>query len=91
MLEHGRLGETYNIGTGICLSNLDIVRQFEPVLNKQGYISRINHLPARRFDVKFNSLDCEKVKTETGWKPRVSFNDGLLMTINWLSENIEQF
>lgn len=91
VLEHGRLGETYNIGTGICLSNLDIVRQFEPVLNKQGYISRINHLPARRFDVKFNSLDCEKVKTETGWKPRVSFNDGLLMTINWLSENIEQF
>ncbi len=91
VLEHGRFGETYNIGTGIGLSNLDIVKQFEPILNEQGYISILNHLPAREFDVKFNYLDCEKVKTETGWIPKVSINDGLLLTINWLSENIEQF
>jgi UDP-glucose 4-epimerase len=91
VLEYGRLGETYNIGTGIGLSNLDIVRQIEPILKERGYISRINHLPVREFDVKFNYLDCEKVKTETGWVPKVSFNDGLLMTINWISEHIEEF
>jgi UDP-glucose 4-epimerase len=91
VLENGRLGETYNIGSGIGLSNLDIVKLLEPLLTKQDYISRINHLPAREFDVKFNCLDCEKVKTETDWVPKVSFNDGLLMTITWLSEHIEQF
>ncbi len=91
VLEHGRLGETYNIATGSGLSNIDILRQLEPVLTKHGFITMINYLPAREFDVKFNYLDNQKVKNQTGWVPKVSFNDGLLMTINWLSENIEAF
>ena len=89
VLQHGYLGETYNIGSGIGLSNLDVVIKLNSILERQGYVAKINHLPARKFVVKFNYLDYEKVNILTGWEPKVDFDEGLLMTIKWLRTKLE--
>jgi len=89
VLEDGRLGETYNIGTGQGLSNLDVMTMAGPLLKKKGYSINLNHLAPRDFDVKFNYLDCEKIKRDTAWAPKVGFDEGLELTINWLDEYLE--
>ena len=33
-------------------------------------------------------LDCAKISGELGFKPKVSFDDGLEKTLNWYKENM---
>lgn len=87
VLDQGKSGETYNIGSGKGRSNIDVIFQMEPLIKEMGYIVNINHLPDRKFDVKYNCLDCAKINKHTGWSPEISFQDGLKSTINWLEKS----
>ena len=82
-LESGHAGETYNIGSGIGLSNLDVVNAVCNLVDSVRADVIIEHLPERIFDVKANVLDASKLSKHTGWCPKVSFNDGLKKTIDW--------
>lgn len=42
--------------------------------------------PERPFDVRENVLDSTKLATHTGWRPSVSFEQGLLRTRQWLRD-----
>jgi UDP-glucose 4-epimerase len=83
-LERGHLSATYNLGSGIGLSNLDVIKAFEPLMREIGYETKIENLPERAFDVKVNVLDSSRLQAHTGWKPQVEFNDGLRRTCEWL-------
>lgn len=83
-LERGALSETYNIGSGIALSNLDIIEALTPLMNKFGYDVSIEYVPERPFDVKFNVLNSEKLHAHTGWKPEITLDVGLKRTFDWL-------
>lgn len=85
-LESGLLSETYNIGSGIGLSNMDVIEAITPMMEDVGYRVNIEHLPERTFDVKANVLDSTKLQQHTGWKPIVDFNDGLHCTRQWLEQ-----
>jgi UDP-glucose 4-epimerase len=83
-LEHGRLSETYNLGSGIGLSNMDVIE----IIEDAGSKLRVDHLPERVFDVKTNILDSKKLQEHTGWKIQVGFREGLLLTRDWLRESL---
>jgi UDP-glucose 4-epimerase len=83
-LERGRLAETYNLGSGIGLSNRDVIEAMSPLLKEMGRKIRIECLPERTFDVKVNILDSTKLQKHTGWKPQIAFNDELRRTCEWL-------
>lgn len=83
-LEKGHLSETYNLGSGIGLSNMDVINAMLPLMQELGYEVRVEYLPARIFDVRANILDSTKIQKHTGWKPKVEFGDGLLRTREWL-------
>lgn len=87
VLDSGVLGETYNIGSGIGMSNLDVILRFKPILEDMGFKIQINNLPPRSFDVAKNVLDSKKIKEHTGWKESISFDEGLLLTVRWLMES----
>ncbi|WP_036303331.1 NAD-dependent epimerase/dehydratase family protein [Methylotenera sp. L2L1] len=83
-LQHGNLSETYNLGSGLGVTNLDVIKAFELLINDDGYKVKVENLPERPFDVKANVLDSTKLQTHTGWKPNVDFMDGLRLTYEWL-------
>lgn len=83
-LEHGHISGTYNIGSGVGRSNMDVVEAISPLMNEIGHEICVEHLPERVFDVHANVLDSTKLYQHTGWKPKIEFQDGLLRTRDWL-------
>ena len=83
-LDKGTLSTIYNIGSGVGLSNMDIVDAISPLLHEMGCVLKIEHMPERIFDVKVNILDASRLRSHTGWEPRVTLTQGLLRTRNWL-------
>ena len=86
ILEHGRLSETYNLGSGVGLSNIDVIEAMSPLIKEISCELRVYHLPERAFDVKTNVLDSTKLEEHTGWKRQVGFREGLLLTRDWLRQ-----
>lgn len=72
-----------NVGSEVGLSVLQIVDGIEAALGR-GPLKRV-HQPGRAADVPINVLDTALLRAETGWRPRVSWPDGLKDTIAWMS------
>jgi UDP-glucose 4-epimerase len=83
-LMHGRIGETYNLGSGVGLSNKDILDAMSPLLGEMGYELHTQHLPERSTDVKTNVLDARQLMQDTGWVPCIPLAEGLRLTAGWL-------
>jgi len=80
VVHKGTCGEIYNIGAHNELENIEIVRCILKILDKpEELISYIHDRPGhdRRY-----SLITDKIEN-LGWKPAVSFQNGLLKTIQW--------
>jgi len=85
VLEKGRPGEIYNIGGNCSLPNLDVVRRILKATGKpESLIERVTDRPGhdRRY-----ALTNTKLTAETGWEPEVSFDQGLISTVNWYRTN----
>jgi dTDP-glucose 4,6-dehydratase len=83
--EHGRLGETYNIGGGNERENIDVARQMLKLLDRPE--SLLNYVTDRPGHDRRYSLDTSKARTELGWKPLMSFEEGLERTVRWYQAN----
>lgn len=93
VLLHGNLSETYLIGGGNELSNLDLVHRIVDSVDtalgrEQGtgrsLISFVSDRPGHDFRYSVNT---DRIQTELGWKPRHSLEDALRRTITWYLEN----
>lgn len=84
VLSRGYLSETYNLGSGIGLSNLAVIERLKPLMQNKGCAVEVINLPERAFDVKANILHTTKLKAHTGWIQQVNFDDGLHLTYEWL-------
>jgi len=85
VLEKGREGEIYNIGGSRSLPNLDVVHQILAATGAPEALVRfVEDRPGhdRRY-----ALSSAKLMRETGWRPAVSFEDGLARTIDWYRQN----
>jgi dTDP-glucose 4,6-dehydratase len=85
VLKGGRMGETYNVGGGTEISNLDlaniILKEFDLGPDRIEFVAdRLGH------DSRY-SVDISKISTELGYKPETTFRDGLVNTINFYLEN----
>ena len=86
VLEHGIDGETYNIGGGHELTNLELTKTVLALLGKpESLIQSVADRPGhdRRY-----SVDTEKLRG-LGWKPEIPFASGLEGTVRWYRENPE--
>jgi dTDP-glucose 4,6-dehydratase len=87
VLNGGRPGEVYNIGGSRSLPNLDVVRKILELTGRgEELIEYVTDRPGhdRRY-----ALASEKLMRETGWSPRVRFEEGLAGTIAWYRETQE--
>ena len=86
----GIAGEAYNIGGGMEIENIKIVKlicshldQKSPLKDGTSYLKLIKFVTDRlghdfRYSVNFN-----KLKKTQNWKPKVNFADGIKQTVNW--------
>lgn len=85
-LEYGRIGETYNIGTGIGYDNRAVLDKIDLVVKEDGYSVECEHRPARAFDVAENVLSSARLTYVSGWRPQVDLHTGLKATWQWAKE-----
>lgn len=94
VLEHGRVGETYNIGGCNEQTNIDVVRQICILLDelcpkKDGasYQAQMTFVPDRPGHDRRYAIDAGKLARELGWHPVETFETGLRKTVNWYIAN----
>lgn len=84
VLEHGQLGETYNLGGGNGRTNLEVTKDLIR-LTGRSYDDSVRHVNDRQGHDRRYALDASKAR-ELGWSPRVAFADGLAETVAWYRE-----
>jgi UDP-glucose 4-epimerase len=82
-LDHGLPGESYNIGSSIGRSNLEVLNEISRVALAAGIQPKITHVEPRSFDVAANILDVEKLRALSGWQPKTGFAEGIARTWDW--------
>jgi dTDP-glucose 4,6-dehydratase len=85
VLMKGKVGEVYNIGGENEWKNLDIVRLLLKIIEKPD--SLITFVKDRLGHDRRYAIDASKIINELGWKPAVTFEDGLAKTIKWYTHN----
>src|SRR5579864_115271 len=87
VLQKGKIGETYNVGSGKPVPNIGIVRSLLRLLDKpDGLIEFVQDRPGhdRRY-----ALDDAKIRRELGWAPAVDLDPGLKHTVEWYRSHME--
>ena len=91
LFNKGKIGESYNIGTGFIINNLKLVKKIIKIYRfyfaekKQKIkIDFVKDRPGHDFRYALNS---NKIKKKLGWKHIYSFDKALIKTIEWYLKN----
>lgn len=93
VVNHGTLGETYNIGGHNEWANLHIVEvicnTIDELMPQLGGNSRqlISFVKDRAGHDRRYAIDASKIQRELGWKPAHKFEQGIRETIQWYLDN----
>jgi dTDP-glucose 4,6-dehydratase len=85
VLERGRVGETYHVGTGVEKSIEEIADAVLTELGKPADLKSI--IPDRPGHDRRYVLDWSKIRREVGWEPRIPFDRGLAETVAWYAQH----
>ena len=87
----GKSGESYNVGSGINLRNIDLVKRILRIcktmkikIGKKTKVKFVKDRPGHDFRYALNN---KKIFKELKWKTKIKFNEGLIKTIIWYYEN----
>lgn len=95
VFHEGKTGDTYNIGGFNEWKNIDLVKLLcklmDQKLNREPGFSEklITYVTDRPGHDRRYAIDATKINAELGWKPSVTFEEGLSQTIDWYLANTE--
>jgi len=103
-IRKGKIGEIYNIGANCEKRNIDLVKllienvkqlldnpKYKNIINipldtiSNGLIKFVKDRPGHDFRYAMDSAKIRKL----GWEPKVSFDDGIKLTILWYFKNMD--
>jgi dTDP-glucose 4,6-dehydratase len=86
VLEKGKIGETYLIGSGDERGNKEIVEMILELMGKpKDEYDHVNDRPGH--DLRYSN-NSDKLRNELGWKPQYAdLREGLRATIDWYKNN----
>ena len=94
VFKNGKLGSTYNIGSGKNLNNIQISKELLKIAGKHinlGSKAKIIFVKDRPgHDVRY-ALNSNKIKREIKWKSKTNINEGLNKTFLWYLKNKKYF
>jgi dTDP-glucose 4,6-dehydratase len=85
VLDRGRIGETYHVGTGVERSIEEIADTVLGHLGKPASLMTI--VPDRPGHDRRYVLDWSKIRREVGWEPSIAWDEGIAATIDWYVAN----
>ncbi len=93
VFHQGKEGDTYNIGGFNEWQNIDLIKVLikqmdEKLGRKEGESEQlITYVTDRPGHDRRYAIDASKINKELGWKPSVTFEEGLSETIDWYLQN----
>jgi len=85
VLQKGRPGGVYNIGSNQEMRNIDLVKRILDILGKP--YSLIQHVTDRPGHDRRYAIDAILIRKELGWAPQMSFESALRQTVEWYQAN----
>lgn len=92
VVEKGEIGRTYNVGGNAERTNIDVVRTICQIIDElrpgeQSYEAQIEFVTDRPgHDFRY-AIDANRIETELGFRPSVTFEEGIKKTVEWYLEN----
>ena len=93
LFHQAKAGSTYNIGGHNEWTNIDLIKLLCKVMDKKlgrdpgSSAELITYIKDRPGHDKRYAIDATKINKELGWKPSVTFEQGLSKTVDWYLEN----
>lgn len=85
VLHKGKVGEVYNIGGHNEKTNMEITRLILDAMDKDE--SSIKYVEDRLGHDRRYAISNDKITSELGWKPSLTFEEGIKITIDWYLNN----
>ena len=85
VLRHGMAGETYHVGSGVEASIEEIADLVLATLGKPPSLKKV--VPDRPGHDRRYLLDSGKIERTLGWRPQVTFAEGLAETVRWYADH----
>ncbi len=85
VLHKGKIGEVYNIGGHNEKTNMEITHLILDAMGKDE--SSIKYVEDRLGHDRRYAISNDKITTELGWKPSITFEEGIKLTIDWYLKN----
>lgn len=85
VLHKGKIGEVYNIGGHNEKTNMEITRLILEAMSKDE--SSIKYVADRLGHDRRYAISNDKITSELGWKPSLTFEQGIKITIDWYLNN----
>lgn len=87
VIQKGKIGETYCLGGGNELTNLEITKKILKLMGAdEDMIEYVKDRPGHDFRY---AMDYSKAEKELGWRPETDFSQGLTKTVEWYKNNQE--
>ena len=87
VLHKGKIGEVYNVGGHNEKTNMEITHLILEAMGKDE--SSIKYVKDRLGHDRRYAISNNKITAELGWKPSITFEEGIKLTINWYLNNQE--
>jgi dTDP-glucose 4,6-dehydratase len=85
VMEKGKAGEVYNIGSGNEWANINIIKLILKILGKPEDL--IHYVKDRPGHDRRYAIDSSKIENELCWKPEYSFENAIAQTVDWYLGN----
>lgn len=93
IFHEGRNGETYNIGGLNEWTNIDLVKRLAEIVDLRlgrevgETIKQMKFIKDRAGHDRRYAIDASKLASELNWKPSITFEEGLVKTVDWYLDN----
>lgn len=85
VIEKGVVGETYCLGGGKEMRNIDIARMLIDIFEVDESV--VEYVADRRGHDERYAIGYHKAMKEIGWEPELSFKEGLIDTVQWYKDH----
>jgi dTDP-glucose 4,6-dehydratase len=85
IIHKGKIGKTYCVGGGAEKTNKEVIYKILELMDRgKDVVKFTEDRPGhdRRY-----AIDFSKIKNELGWEPKITFEEGLAMTVAWYRNN----